>query len=144
MSYEEVCFKLKERYDGYHFKENGIGMYNPFSLLNTFDQNKFGSYWFETGTPSFLVELLKKDNYALPNLTKEQVSADVLNCIDSMSDNAIPLIYQSGYLTIKGYDEEFGIYRLGFPNKEVEDGFIQLLKSAGIFDKDGHLAPEYK
>ena len=127
MSYEEVCFKLKERYDGYHFKENGIGMYNPFSLLNTFDQNKFGSYWFETGTPSFLVELLKKDNYALPNLTKEQVSADVLNCIDSMSDNAIPLIYQSGYLTIKGYDEEFGIYRLGFPNKEVEDGFIQYL-----------------
>ena len=143
MSYEEVCFKLKERYDGYHFKENGIGMYNPFSLLNTFDQNKFGSYWFETGTPSFLVELLKKDNYALPNLTKEQVSADVLNCIDSMSDNAIPLIYQSGYLTIKGYDEEFGIYRLGFPNKEVEDGFIQLLKSAGVFDKDGHLAPGY-
>ena len=60
-----------------------------------------------------------------------------------MSDNAIPLIYQSGYLTIKGYDEEFGIYRLGFPNKEVEDGFIQLLKSSGVFDKDGHLAPGY-
>ena len=127
VSYEKVCATLKERYDGYHFKENGIGMYNPFSLLNTLDQNKFGSYWFETGTPSFLVELLKKDNYALPNLTEEQVSADVLNSIDSMSANPIPVIYQSGYLTIKGYDEEFGIYKLGFPNKEVEDGFIQYL-----------------
>ena len=127
ISDEEVCAKLKERYDGYHFTENGIGMYNPFSLLNTLNQNKFGSYWFETGTPSFLVELLKKDNYALPNLTEEQVSADVLNSIDSMSDNPIPVLYQSGYLTIKEYDEEFGFYKLGFPNKEVEDGFIQYL-----------------
>ena len=127
LSYEAVCSKLKEHYDGYHFMENAIGLYNPFSLLNTLDQNKFGSYWFETGTPSFLVEMLKKDDYVLPNLTEEQVSADVLNSVDSMSANPIPVIYQSGYLTIKGYDERFDIYKLGFPNKEVEDGFIQYL-----------------
>jgi hypothetical protein len=70
---------------------------------------------------------MKQDNYCLPNLTEEQVSGDFLNSIDSMSKNPIPLIYQSGYLTIKDYDEEFGDYKLGFPNKEVEEGFIKYL-----------------
>src|SRR5574344_363651 len=92
ISYEQVCSTLKERYDGYHFKENGSGMYNPFSLLNTFNSTEFGSYWFETGTPSFLVELLKKDNYALPNLTEEQVSAVVLNSTEPITANHIPVI----------------------------------------------------
>ena len=88
---------------------------------------KFSDYWFETGTPSFLVYLLKHSNYRLDRITEEQVSGDLLNSIDSMSCNPIPVIYQSGYLTIKGYDKEFGIYRLGFPNKEVENGFIKYL-----------------
>lgn len=124
---EETCARLKERYDGYHFVENGIGIYNPFSLLNTFKRLQFGSYWFETGTPSYLVELLKADNYELPDLTEEQVTGDFLNSIDSLSNNPIPVIYQSGYLTIKDYDPEFRIYRLGFPNKEVEEGFFTYL-----------------
>lgn len=124
---EETLAKLKERYDGYHFVENGIGIYNPFSLLNTFKRLQFGSYWFETGTPSYLVELLKRDNYELPDLTEEQVTSDFLNSIDSLSNNPIPVIYQSGYLTIKDYDPEFRIYRLGFPNKEVEEGFFTYL-----------------
>ena len=127
MTYKEVCSELKECYDGYHFVENSIGIYNPFSLLNTFYKMKFGSYWFETGTPTYLVELLKKSNYNLQRITHEETDADVLNSIDSTSRNPIPVIYQSGYLTIKGYDEEFGIYHLGFPNKEVEEGFIQFL-----------------
>lgn len=124
---EETLDRLKERYDGYHFVENGIGIYNPFSLLNTFKRLQFGSYWFETGTPSYLVELLKRDNYELPDLTEEQVTGDFLNSIDSLSNNPIPVIYQSGYLTIKDYDPEFRIYRLGFPNKEVEEGFFTYL-----------------
>jgi hypothetical protein len=127
LSYEEACRKLRLRYDGYHFVENGVGIYNPFSLLGTLATLKFGSYWFETGTPSYLVELLKQDRYLLPKLTEEQVSADFLNSIDSVSKNPIPVIYQSGYLTIKGYDDEFEIYRLGFPNQEVEEGFTRYL-----------------
>ena len=127
IGYEGVCEKLRLMYDGYHFRNGCVGIYNPFSLLNTLNKLEFGDYWFETGTPSFLVHLLKEADYDLNNLQKEQVSADVLNSIDSMSRNPIPVIYQSGYLTIKGYDERFKIYKLGFPNKEVEDGFIKYL-----------------
>ncbi len=127
LTYDETCAKLKEQYDGYHFGRNCQGIYNPFSLLNTFNSRIFDDYWFETGTPTFLVELLKRCDYNLNHLQEEEVSADVLNSIDSMSTNPIPVIYQSGYLTIKGYDEEFKTYRLGFPNKEVEQGFINYL-----------------
>lgn len=127
LTYEAAYARLKDRYDGYHFVENGIGIYNPFSLLSTLATLKFGSYWFETGTPTYLVELLKRDSYALPDLTEEQVSADFLNSIDSVSENPIPIIYQSGYLTIRGYNAEFGLYHLGFPNKEVEEGFLRYL-----------------
>lgn len=127
VSYHEICDKLREYYDGYHFTHNSIGIYNPFSLLNTFKYKEFGSYWFETGTPTYLVELLKKHHYDLRRMAHEKTSISVLNSIDSASDNPIPVIYQSGYLTIKGYDEEFGIYSLGFPNREVEEGFIKFL-----------------
>lgn len=127
MTKEECYARLKENYDGYHFETDTVGIYNPFSLLNTLDSMKFGDYWFETGTPSFLVHLLKQADYNLNDLQEEQVSADVLNSVDSMSRNPIPVIYQSGYLTIKGYDERFRIYRLGFPNREVENGFIKYL-----------------
>ena len=127
MSYEDVCRELKACYDGYHFVENSIGIYNPFSLLNTFLKMKFGSYWFETGTPSYLVELLKRHNYDLYRMAHEETNADILNSIDSESTNPIPVIYQSGYLTIKGYDPRFGMYRLGFPNREVEEGFLKYL-----------------
>ena len=127
LTVEETLARLREQYDGYHFVENGVGIYNPFSLLNTFQRLRFGSYWFETGTPTYLVELLQRDDYVLPNLTEEVATADVLNSIDSFSSNPIPVIYQSGYLTIKGYDPEFGEYRLGFPNKEVEEGFTRFL-----------------
>ena len=127
MTYNEICVALREYYDGYHFTHNSIGMYNPFSLLNAFLRNEFGSYWFETGTPTYLVELLKKHHYDLQRMAHEETSAEVLNSVDSTSDNPIPVIYQSGYLTIKGYDERFGIYRLGFPNREVEEGFVKFL-----------------
>ncbi len=123
---EEVYAKLKDCYDGYHFVENTEGIYNPFSLLNTFKYNKFSNYWFETGTPTYLVELLKRTHYDLGRMAHVETDADVLNSIYGDED-PIPVIFQSGYLTIKGYDKEFGLYRLGFPNKEVEEGFMKFL-----------------
>ena len=127
MTVEETCAKLKRRYDGYHFHQRSVGVYNPFSLLNTFAKGEFGSYWFETGTPTFLVQLLQRDKFYLPDLTQQQVTSDMLNTIDTINDNPIPIIYQSGYLTIKDYDKEFQIYTLGFPNEEVEEGFTNYL-----------------
>lgn len=126
MTYEKVCKELKECYDGYHFVENSEGIYNPFSLLNTFYKMKFGSYWFETGTPTYLVDLLKRSHYDLEQMAHEETNAEILNSIYA-DDSPIPVIYQSGYLTIKSYDARFGIYKLGFPNKEVEEGFMQFL-----------------
>ena len=125
-SFEQACSQLKEDYDGYHFCPDSAGIYNPFSLLNTFAKRRYGSYWFETGTPTYLVELLKKSDYDLERMTRVETSADILDSIFT-DDNPIPVIYQSGYLTIKEYDREFGMYTLGFPNREVEDGFMNFL-----------------
>ncbi|MBQ8501760.1 MAG: ATP-binding protein [Bacteroides sp.] len=127
MTYEQMCREVKERYDGYHFCENSAGLYNPFSLLNTFASQKLGNYWFATGTPTYLVKLLRMHHYKLEEMTNEIVTEDVLNSIDSASTNPVPVIYQSGYLTIKSYDQRFQTYALGFPNKEVEEGFVRFL-----------------
>ena len=125
-TFEQACDRLKEDYDGYHFCPDSPGMYNPFSILNTFAKKTYGSYWFETGTPTYLVELLKKSDYDLEEMSHVETDADILDSIFT-DDNPIPVIYQSGYLTIKGYDKEFGIYELGFPNREVEEGFMKFL-----------------
>ena len=127
MTAEDAARSLKAWFDGYHFSKTGADIYNPFSLLNTFARREFGSYWFETGTPTFLVEVLKRNKYDLHRLTEEMATADSLNGIDTMERDPVPLLYQSGYLTLKGYDREFGVYYLGFPNKEVEEGFVKFL-----------------
>ena len=124
---DECYAKLKENYDGYHFSEDSVGMYNPFSLLNALRAKKFKDFWFETGTPTFLVETLKRNNYELENMTREEVTADLLGSLDSIDTNPLPLLYQSGYLTIKDYNPRFDTYRLGFPNGEVERGFTRFL-----------------
>lgn len=126
MTYDEVNAELGKWYDGYHFTHDSIGIYNPFSLLNAFKRKDFNNYWFETGTPTYLVELLKRNHYDLERMATEETSSDVLNSIYG-DEQPIPVIFQSGYLTIKSYDKEFGLYRLGFPNKEVEEGFINFL-----------------
>ena len=95
--------------------------------MNTFAKMELGNYWFETGTPTYLVELLKHTDYNLYKMAHTETDADVLNSIDASSYNPIPVIYQSGYLTIKDYDKEFKLYKLGFPNKEVEEGFMRFL-----------------
>ena len=125
---KDECYEeLKRRYDGYHFCSDSIGLYNPFSLLNTLNKRKFGDYWFETGTPTLLVKLLKQTNYNLNDLLEGEVSGKLLASVDSLKENPVSVIYQSGYLTIKHYDKRFDEYHLGFPNAEVENGFVNFL-----------------
>ncbi|MGM9785674.1 MAG: AAA family ATPase, partial [Candidatus Cryptobacteroides sp.] len=125
-TFEQACEQLRVDYDGYHFTYDTPGMYNPFSILSTLSKQRYGSYWFETGTPTFLVELLQKADYNLEGMAHVEADSDMLGSIFN-DDNPIPVIYQSGYLTIKDYDSRFGIYKLGFPNREVEDGFMKYL-----------------
>ena len=127
LSVEKCYEQLAEMYDGYHFCEDSVGVYNPFSLLNTFDSLKFKEYWFETGTPTFLVKVMKDTDYDVTRLSDEEIDAPSLMDVDTVYHNPIPLLYQSGYLTIKGYDPEFGMYHLGFPNREVKHGFLNFL-----------------
>ena len=125
--YAHTCELLKVNYDGYHFCYKSTGMYNPFSLLNTFAKRQIGSYWFETGTPTYLVELMKLHHYNVEEIEHIVTSGPVLDSIDAASTDPVPVIYQSGYLTIKDYNAEFENYTLGFPNREVEQGFFRFL-----------------
>ncbi len=127
MTKDECYAMLKSSYDGYHFSAESAGMYNPFSLLKTLDCKRFGDYWFATGTPTFLVVVLQHTDYPLDRLTTEEVDVRTMDSVDMMYSNPIPLLFQSGYLTIKDFDKEFQSYRLGFPNEEVERGFAQFL-----------------
>ena len=127
LSLEQTYAKLRQMYDGYHFHPEGKGIYNPFGLLNVFSSLRIGNFWFCTGTPTYLVELLQQHDYNLEKMSREETEADMLNSTDVNSTNPIPVIYQSGYLTIKGYNQRFGTYTLGFPNKEVEQGFLKFL-----------------
>lgn len=125
---EETLSVMEANYDGYHFHQEGVGMFNPFSVLNAFFKQELGSYWFQTGTPTFLVELLQKTDYDL-RLLLDGIEAPASSFAEYKvdSNNPIPLIYQSGYLTIKEYDREFRNYLLAFPNEEVKYGFINFL-----------------
>ena len=136
MTKEEAIAKLGEQYDGYHFHQKGEGVYNPFSLLNCLKQKEFKSYWFETGTPTYLVQLLQERDYDLEEMSRVKADADELNSIDSTSNNPISVIYQSGYLTIKDYNPRFQTYTLGFPNAEVEEGFTKYLMPNYIHRKE--------
>ena len=128
MTFDEVVDTMTAQYDGYHFHPQGAGMFNPFSVLNAFDKQEFGNYWFQTGTPTFLVKSLQKDDYDLRTLM-DGVEASMQGFAEyrAEANNPIPLIYQSGYLTIKDFDKRFGVYTLGFPNDEVRYGFLNFL-----------------
>ena len=127
LSVKETYSQLAEMYDGYHFHQNSAGIYNPFSVLNTFDSGEFKEYWFETGTPSFLVRYFQRGNYLLDDLTTNAVPASKLSGANYEQPDAVTLLYQSGYLTIKGYDDRFRLYSLDYPNEEVKTGFLQSL-----------------
>ena len=126
-TYEEACAHLKHQYDGYHFSSGSPDIYNPFSLFNAFNSKEYKNYWFSTGTPTFLLDLLRQANFDVRNLdgltaTDEQFDAPTDQIIDP-----IPVLYQSGYLTIKGYDPTFRVYNLAYPNSEVRYGFTESL-----------------
>lgn len=128
LTYEETMDKLGRQYDGYHFNyRNWEGMFNPFSVLNTFSTGLFENAWFASGTPTFLAEMLRKTDFDLRDLDGIEVSSASLS--DDCADihNPVPMIYQSGYLTIKKYDPQFGLYTLGFPNEEVKYGFLNFV-----------------
>ncbi len=117
---------LKANYDGYHFTSDCPDIYNPFSLLNALDENRIGSYWFQSGTPEFLVRQIQKGDNFLPHMFDETVEESTLSDIDISLATPTALLYQTGYLTIKGYEEP-DLYRLGIPNLEVRKGLFQNL-----------------
>lgn len=127
LSVTEIHDKLKDNYDGYHFANTDEDVYNPFSLLNTFKNMRFGSYWLSTGTTSSLLEVLKVNEYPIQDLEGCEASESMLNGADIFLTDPIPFFFQTGYLTIKNYDPEFKIYNLGFPNREVTEGFNDLV-----------------
>ena len=127
MSVEDAYAELKKNYDGYHFSPVSPDMYNPFSLLNALSSGYIGAYWFSTGTPTFLVRMIRDMQIDLRDL--EHIEEKLNNLMDASFDlsNAIPLMYQSGYLTIRSYDRRFGTVVLDYPNEEVEQGFLDML-----------------
>ncbi len=128
MTVAETKAKLAQMYDGYHFSYRVEGVYNPFCLLKCFSAKNFGSYWFESGTPSFLVNTLQNQPIELTNLVNGRLATeDQFKNYDPDSKNMLPVIYQSGYLTIKDYEKETGLYTLDFPNREIENGFLNVL-----------------
>jgi len=132
LNYEETLAQLKKKYDGYLFHPKGENIYNPFSLLNAFTKKEIGSYWFSTGTPTFLVRTLQhqKEIYIRDILENAEMDENSLQDYRPDMNNPIPILFQSGYLTIKDYDERLGLYKLGFPNDEVKYGFLDNLVPA--------------
>lgn len=130
LTVDECYAKLKDMYDGYHFTANSVGMYNPFSILNALSDREFKEYWFETGTPTLLVNVMKKTSFDVSTLSNNVVvTASALNGMQDIVNKPVPLFFQTGYLTIKDYDKEYNEYRLGFPNDEVKNGFLNFIYS---------------
>ncbi|MGM9706585.1 MAG: ATP-binding protein [Prevotella sp.] len=136
MTEEETIAKLKYKYDGYHFSDDMIDVFNPFSLLNCFAKNKFNDFWFATGTPTYLVRLLANNNEHVNELAGKEYTAAEFVDYKATQQKPLPMLYQSGYLTIKGYDPDFSLYRLDFPNEEVRIGMLSLLASDYFSDEN--------
>ena len=131
LGYSEALATLKQWYDGYLFHPAGEGMYNPYSLLNVLDDKEIKSYWFGTGTPTFLVNFLKEAHYYIPDLDGNvELDEDGLQTYRAVAQDALPILFQAGYLTIKEYISDLRLYRLGFPNNEVRYGFLHNLLPA--------------
>ena len=128
MTFDEVVEKMTRQYDGYHFAPGAEGVFNPFSVLNALNFGKLSNYWFQTGTPTYLVHSLKNSDYDLRLLVDGiELEPSAFSEYRASVKNPIPMIYQSGYLTIKDYDKKYGLYTLGFPNDEVKYGFVNFL-----------------
>jgi len=127
LTVQECRTALRKQYDGYHFHPEGEAVYNPYSLLTSLQDKDLGSYWFETGTPTFLIEKLRNNRFDVHSFTDQTIYASEAVLKDYIGDNLdpIPLLYQSGYLTITDYDNHRRRYTLGFPNEEVKYGFLE-------------------
>jgi hypothetical protein len=138
MSVDEAYEQLKKNYDGYHFSPTSPDMYNPFSLLSALSSGYIRAYWFSTGTPSFLVEMIRRMQIDLRDLEHTKIKLD--NLMDASFDlsNAIPLMYQSGYLTIRSHNRRFGTVQLDYPNEEVEQGFLDMLMKIYTQSRSNH------
>ena len=125
VTYEAMRQKLKLQYDGYRFSEAPVEIYNPYSLMKAFQQSKVSNYWFESGTPTFLIHQLKHFHTDIMSLDHLEVPSTAFDQPTEAMTNALPLLYQSGYLTIKGYDRETEAYTLALPNQEVRVGYVR-------------------
>ena len=139
MSYEETVKRLKKKYDGYHFSDNMTGIFNPFSILNCFNSGRMHNFWFASGTPTYLVRLLAHFNENINELILRYYAASQFIDYKADVERPLPMIYQSGYLTIKDFNERRLTYLLDFPNEEVRNGFIDAL-ACGYF-KDSRKEP---
>lgn len=128
---EKMKAVLKKQYDGYHFSDNlKTEIYNPFSIINAFDVMRIDNYWYKSGTPTYLAKLLEGHNVSMKKLTERAYESDYFVDYRADSENPLAMLYQSGYLTIKGYDSEFREYFLDFPNDEVQKGFMTLIANS--------------
>ena len=138
-SYEDMVAMLTEKYDGYHFSSKMTGIFNPFSILNCFSKNDMRNYWFASGTPGYLVRLLAHGNENINELVGKYYPAEMFIDYKADVEQPLPMIYQSGYLTIKACNPRRQTYLLDFPNEEVRSGFISVL--AGDYFKEGRTQP---
>ena len=127
LTVEQTLDKLRQTYDGYHFAANSPGVYNPYSIINALSDGTFDNYWFSTGTPSFLVEMLRKFHTDISRIDGSEAEVAEFDAPTENMKSILPLFYQSGYITIKDFDRQAKLFTLGFPNKEVKTGLMDNL-----------------
>ena len=127
---DEMKAVLKKQYDGYHFSNVLLDVYNPFSVINAFNKNRIDSYWYKSGTPTYLVKLLEGHKVNMQRLTSRTYESQYFVDYRADAEEPLAMLYQSGYLTIKGYDKRYGEYTLDYPNVEVAKGFVTLMANS--------------
>ena len=135
-SVDEIKGQLKNQYDGYHFSENMLDIYNPFSIINAFDLNRIDDYWYRSGTPTYLAKLLEGHHVNMQKLTARAYKTEYFMDYRADAEDPLAMLYQSGYLTIKGYDMRRRMYKLDYPNDEVRRGFVSLMANSYFHTKE--------
>ncbi len=137
LSVDETFERLKRKYDGYHFSKNSENVYNPFSLIKALASGDISDYWFDSGTPTYIIKLLQKYNVGLRDLTGQDAGVSDFDVSPENMTTVLPLLYQSGYLTIKHYDPMIDLYTLGYPNEEVRTGMVRSLAANYLTPAEG-------
>jgi len=137
IAYDEMKEKIRDHYNGYRFSRKNLKVYNPFSILNFFSKREIKNYWFESGTPTFLIKLIKDKNFFLPQAENLIVKESIFSTYELENLNPSALLFQTGYLTIKDYDFETNEYVLSYPNKEVKYSFLEILYKSYVYEDNG-------